>query len=116
MSYKLYAPQKVFYDNVRQALRTSRRVLAQAPTGFGKTIIATEIARAAVKKKNKVWFIVHRKELMTQTYEAFSDAGLNVDFIAAGMKYRNAPVSICSIQTLTKRLKQAVAKRCFKRP
>lgn len=77
--------------------------MGQAPTGFGKTVIATHIAHSALERGSRVWFICHRRELLDQTEDAFMAAGLSCDFIMSGRKYRNADISLCSVSTLANR-------------
>lgn len=105
MSFQLYPHQTQFLNEIRSRIAAGdSRVLGQAPTGFGKTVVATEIAQGAVRKGSRLWFIVHRKELLLQTEQAFLSSGITPDFIAAGQKFRNAQVSLCSIMTLVNRV------------
>jgi superfamily II DNA or RNA helicase len=54
--------------NLRTAIASGqKRVLLQAATGAGKTIIACEMIRRATAKQKRVTFIAHRKEIITQT-------------------------------------------------
>lgn len=98
-----------------------RRILLCAPTGAGKTVIATEgIIRPAVAKGKRVLFLAHREELITQcaaklgwvapgmtAWSSPTDA-LPVGIIKAG--YRPEPtasVQVASVQTLGRRLANA---------
>lgn len=98
------------YDLVgrtRQAMRDSkRRVLIQSPTGSGKTALTAHMLARAVERGKRAWFVVHRVELLRQSARAFAEsADLDVGLIAAGFPSSPAaPVQVCSIQTLTKRL------------
>lgn len=83
----------------------SRRVLAQLPTGGGKTVVISAIAQQFTQRGEKVLFLAHREELLLQAkekLEAVTDctAGL----IKAG--YRAAPkhqIQIASVQSLIRR-------------
>lgn len=98
-----------------------RRILLVAPTGAGKTVIATEgIIRPAVAKSKRVLFLAHREELITQCAAKLgwvapgtlgwtqpADA-LPVGIIKAG--YAPTPwasVQVASVQTLGRRLANA---------
>ena len=83
-----------------------RRVLINAPTGAGKTVVAAGIIQLAVQKGKRVLVLAHRRELIEQTVDKLVDAGvLNFGVIMAGNKLCNAaaPVQVASIQTLIRR-------------
>lgn len=89
----------------RQALRTHRKVLLQAPTGAGKTAVAAKMAENVQAKGRRAAFLVHRRELITQSAKTFTKAGVDFGVVAAGVTgNRHAPIQICSIQTLSRRL------------
>lgn len=83
----------------------SRRNLLVAPTGAGKTRIAAYIADTSVQRGvAPVWFLVHRRELLTQTAKAFADLGINVGLVARGLPMQPAkPVQVVLIGSLRKR-------------
>jgi DNA repair protein RadD len=83
----------------------TRRVLYQAPTGSGKTILFAFIVAGAVARGNRVYILGHRDEIVRQISEALTALGIAHGIIAAG--YRESPelsVQVCSVQTLTRRL------------
>ena len=84
-----------------------KRILTCAPTGAGKTVYAASILCGAVRKKKRVVFLAHRRELIDQSRDKALDSGVPdemVGVIQAGTKPRaNAPVQICSIDTLRAR-------------
>lgn len=89
----------------RHALRKYRNVLLQAPTGAGKTVLASFMADSAANKLGRVYFICHRRELVDQTAATFDECGIRYGYIAAGYPYNpHLPVQICSIDTLKNRL------------
>lgn len=102
-------------NQVRGALRTSRRVLLQAPTGCGKTVMASYMIDSAASKQNVTFFICHRRELVDQTAKTFDKFGVDYSFVAAGYPQDNSKlVFICSIDSLRNRLdKVPYPKVCF---
>jgi DNA repair protein RadD len=97
-------------DGTRAAMRRSKRILLQAPTGFGKTVLASFMAGESSGKGNSVWFICHRVELLQGASNTFRKFGIPHAFIAAGypMSLREL-VQVCSIDTLKNRLKNLTA-------
>jgi DNA repair protein RadD len=53
-----------------------RRVMAQAPTGFGKTITAAEIINEARSRGWRIIFVVPALSLIEQTVERFYAEGI----------------------------------------
>lgn len=85
----------------------SKRPMLQAPTGFGKTLLAAAIVEMALAKGNRVCFTVPAISLIDQTFEAFRAEGItDVGVIQADHPATNslAPVQIASVQTLTRRM------------
>lgn len=93
---------KIIDDVRREFIKGKKSVLIQLPTGGGKTILMSEMLKLSLNKGKRSFFIVHRRELIKQTIATFSEVGIK-DFgvISAGfIEARNAPIQICSIQTL----------------
>jgi superfamily II DNA or RNA helicase len=90
----------------RQALRRSRRVLVQLPTGGGKTVIGSKMLANATAKGHRSWFLLHRRELVKQSILTLTEAAaLPIGIVAAGFPgNRHQPVQVCSIGTLARRL------------
>lgn len=81
-----------------------RRVLLVAPTGSGKTIMASRIIALALAMGTRVTFLTHRKELIEQTVKKLRALGIRVGIIKAGYAPDPlAPVQVASIQTLIRR-------------
>jgi DNA repair protein RadD len=106
MSFTLFPDQVDLYERVRQALRRSRRVMVQLPTGGGKTVIGSQMLANATAKGHRSWFLLHRRELVKQSVRTLTDAAnLDVGIVAAGFPgNRHLPVQVCSIGTLARRL------------
>jgi DNA repair protein RadD len=88
-------------DRLRAAIRQQRRVLLVAPTGSGKTVIASAVVHAAVAKGSRVLFLAHRRELVRQAHAKLYDYGIDAGIIQAGFEPRlEQAVQVASISTL----------------
>ena len=87
-----------------------KSVAIQSPTGSGKTILAAQMLKTASSKGFGSMFLVHRREIVNQTIEAFKSLNIPHGVIASGY-YPNPqyPVQIASIQTLARRIESAKA-------
>jgi DNA repair protein RadD len=92
---------------LRQSLGSGkRRPVLQAPTGFGKTLLAAAIIEGALAKNKRVIFTVPALSLVEQTIRAFWDDGIrDVGVIQAWnpMTDWSRPVQVASVQTLQRR-------------
>jgi DNA repair protein RadD len=82
------------------------RPMLMLPTGGGKTRIAAEIIRGALAKGRRVAFVVPALSLIDQTVRAFEAEGIHALGVLQGIHPRtdrDAPVQICSVQTLARR-------------
>ena len=68
---KLFDYQEDMKERIEKALRLHRSVMAQMPTGTGKTYLLTAAIDSFVcnNPNTKVWIIAHRKELVSQIEE-----------------------------------------------
>ena len=103
--FTLRSYQKEVIRGVYGKIRTQkRRILLFAPTGSGKTILASKITQDAVSRGKRLLFVVHRKILIDQTHDKFQKFGLECGFIKAGYQENcDAAVQIASLQTLPRR-------------
>lgn len=97
--------QKQFISEVYSNIRSgAKRVLGVAPTGSGKTLIASQIVQHAVSKGRHTLFVVHRDILISQSSEKLCAFGVSSGFIKSGwQENRESLVQIASVQTLCKR-------------
>jgi len=87
---KLYPFQEEAVNKIFTKLTEMPRdanLLFQLPTGGGKTIIFSEIARRYIDQyKKKVLILTHRIELSKQTHEVLSDLGIQNKIINSEVK------------------------------
>jgi superfamily II DNA or RNA helicase len=79
----------------------------QAPTGFGKTLLAAAVVEGALAKQKRVIFTVPALSLVDQTVKAFWDEGIRDVGVIQGthvMTDWSRPVQVASVQTLQRRL------------
>lgn len=90
------------FQNLRRAFSSGkRRVLLQAGTGAGKTIIACMVMDSLVKKGNPGIFLAHRRELIHQCSRKLYDFGIPHGVMMAGeMPLESRQMQVASIQTL----------------
>ena len=71
MKIKLYDYQEDMKERIEKALRLHRSVMAQMPTGTGKTYLLTAVIDSFVNGNpmEKVWIVAHRRELVSQIDE-----------------------------------------------
>ena len=65
---KLFDYQEDMKERIEKALRLHRSVMAQMPTGTGKTYLLTAVIDSFVSNNSieKVWIVAHRRELVSQ--------------------------------------------------
>jgi superfamily II DNA or RNA helicase len=89
------------YAKIREGFK---RILLFAPTGSGKTLIASRLLADAQSKGRKSLFLVHRDILISQTAEKLESFNVNCGFIKSGWaENKNALVQLGSVQTMVKR-------------
>jgi len=92
-------------ENLRRSfMQGNRRLLLQAGTGSGKTIIASEIIKSAVTRGRYVLFLAHRRELIDQCADKLVRFGVPHGIIMAGrQRSMGENVQVGSVQTITTR-------------
>lgn len=85
----------------------AKSILIQSPTGSGKTLLTAHMLHTAAQKGMASFFVVHRRELIKQSTQAFALEGLRHGIIAAGFQEdRRHLVQIASVQTLARRFRR----------
>jgi superfamily II DNA or RNA helicase len=85
--------------------------MLQAPTGAGKTLLATHIIRRALDKGKRVAFTVPAISLIDQTVAAFEAEGIHALGVLQGIHPRTdreQPIQVCSVQTVARRKRPEV--------
>ena len=78
--FELRDYQQIIYNKIIDCIKNKqKKILVLGATGFGKTILAHEIAKNAIAKNNRVLFTNHRIALAEQTFKKFSD--LNAELL-----------------------------------
>jgi len=89
---------------VRGALRRTRRVLLQRPTGTGKTVLFCAITGVVTEGGAQTLILQHREELIGQTSRTLTEMAVEHGIIDAKHPRRAAAVQIASIDTMARRL------------
>lgn len=101
MTPELRTYQRRALDECREAFRSGAKApLIVIPTGGGKTLTASYAVCEAASRGRRVVWLTHRVELIRQSVGALERFGLTVG--SEGAK-RNAPVQVCSVQSICKR-------------
>ncbi len=111
-SKELYAYQKKDLLRIFDALDSvdeGTNLLYQLPTGGGKTVVFSEIAKRFIQERNKkVVVLTHRIELSAQTSKMLNDFGVTNKVINSSVKEieRNDPhmCYVAMVETLNNRL------------
>ena len=94
--FKLRDYQQETIDKIYQSMKHGhKRIIVQQPPRTGKTVIMAEIARRTTVKSNRVMFIIHRKEVLTQAKATFQQQKVNMKLTTMGM-----------VQSLTRHTKE----------
>ena len=100
--YELRQYQQDNFNQLRQSYaKGNKRVLYQAATGSGKTVVASMVCKLSVEKGNRVMPVAHRRELIHQFADKLDGIGLHCAKIMAGERLNiGADIQVGSIQTL----------------
>ena len=68
---KLFDYQEDMKERIEKALRLHRSVMAQMPTGTGKTVLLALVVESFLREHSNcnVWIVAHRRELVSQIRE-----------------------------------------------
>lgn len=105
----LYDYQNNFVNEItKQIINGNNHILGQLPTGGGKTVIFSDIAKRAEAKDKKVLIFTDREELLKQADKTLTDFDLNCSLIQAGSKFidHRKSIFIAMSQTFRRRINQ----------
>jgi DNA repair protein RadD len=98
--------QERFLSDIRSTLRTGvKSVLAVSPTGSGKTVVMSHIARGIAAHDQRLLIVVHRDELIAQTSQKLEALDVPHGRLSADVDTRLSchKVVIATIQTAARR-------------
>ncbi|WP_162984760.1 DEAD/DEAH box helicase, partial [Pseudomonas aeruginosa] len=108
MAQTLRQYQSDALNDLRRGIRDGHLVqMLMAPTGAGKTTIASAMKIGACAKGKRAFFIVDSLELVDQAAKRFYEDGLEVGVIQGDHSWTDysKPIQVCTIQTLRSRWK-----------
>jgi DNA repair protein RadD len=106
--FQLGAVQKIEFE----IANGQRKLIYVAPTGSGKTVVASELTKRLVARWQRVLFIAHRREIIDQTSRKLTANGVKHGIIQAERDADLRPmesVQVASIQTLWARAMRSKA-------
>ncbi len=105
---ELYPDQAEWVNGIRDAMTRHRRVLGVLPTGGGKTVCFSFLARRASERGASVTILVHRDELVTQVSDTLRRFEVPHGIQAAGYPESNHLVQVASVFSLPRRIPRLV--------
>ena len=108
MTITLRPRQALMIEQARKKLREKvKRLLLQAPCGFGKTILGSYIIASGLEKGRRVMFLTHRDELAKQASRTMRQFGVDHGWIyAAYSPAAHKLVQIAMVDTLRNRIER----------
>ncbi len=106
MAQVLRPYQSEAMNDIRRGIKGGYLVqMLMAPTGAGKTTIASAIKQGVCAKGKRAFFIVDSLELVDQAAKRFYEDGLEVGVIQGDHSWTDysKPIQVCTIQTLRSR-------------
>jgi len=77
--------QEIALENLRESMRVgNKRILLVAPTGSGKTVIASAMIQAAEQRLKNCLFVAHRRELVNQCSDKLRQFDVSRGVLMAG--------------------------------
>ena len=79
---KFFDYQEDMKERIEKALRLHRSVMAQMPTGTGKTVLLASVVESFLREhpSKTVWIVAHRRELVSQIKDTLNKFLLNFSF------------------------------------
>ncbi|MCB9032376.1 MAG: DEAD/DEAH box helicase [Chitinophagales bacterium] len=111
---KLYPYQQEYIEKIFNTLTNNTKndnIIFQLPTGGGKTVIFSEIARRYLAQYNqKILILTHRIELLKQTAKALEEVHIHCKYITSEVdtidNTQNYDCYLAMVETLNNRLKE----------
>lgn len=99
--------QQALIQGIYEAWKSNPRVLAQLPTGGGKTLIFAAIANEFARRSERVLVLAHREELILQAASKLTAiANVPVGIVKAGYDLNPLfPIQVASVQSMVNRLR-----------
>ena len=98
---KLFDYQEDMKERIEKALRLHRSVMAQMPTGTGKTVLLASVVESFLREHSNcnVWIVAHRRELVSQIRETIQRVFSKTHPFSLTIKenYSNHPVNSSKI-------------------
>lgn len=108
---QLFPDQVKVVDDARSLARElstperKARIVLRCPCGFGKTVIAADMARSAAKKKRSSMFLCHRDFLLDQTSGKLDEVGVEHSVVGGGRRSGlHGATNVAMIGTVSNRL------------
>lgn len=104
--FTLREDQALFVRLINASIRAGhRRILGQAPTGFGKGIVIADRAARAAARGRRVLVIAHREEIVFDLSGRLHRQGVPHGMVASGIRMDTSQrVHVASVDTLIRRL------------
>jgi DNA repair protein RadD len=103
--FGLWPHQEKAYSEIMNAWRDGyNSVIAQLPTGAGKTRVIRQIVDTHSQSRKVIYIVAHRGRLIKQMSDDLTAGGIKHGIIQAGFPHLRYRVQVCSIGTLINRL------------
>lgn len=105
---RLYDYQQEMRERIEWELKKYRSVMAQMPTGTGKTYLLAAVVLDFIKRsEEQVWIVAHRRELVDQINNTIRKWGDGLIDIENAQDFdSDIPVRVFSIQWLQRHIKE----------
>lgn len=92
---------------IREVIQSGqRKVLYKLATGGGKTVMVSHLAKKTAEAGKSFYFVVHRRELVTQSSDTFDFCEIPHGIIAPGFTETADLVQVVSIDAMAARIKR----------
>ena len=84
--YELRSYQNDLINKIVNSMKKGhKKIIVQSPPRTGKTVVMAEIARKTTENKNRVMFLIHRKEVLEQAKNTFFQQNVDFSYLTDGM-------------------------------